>query len=49
MSAYNNLAVALERQNKVKEAIAVLEQALKIEPGFADAQKNLDRLKAAGG
>ena len=49
LAAYNNLAVALERQNKVTEAVAVLEQALKIKPDFEDARKNLDRLKATGG
>jgi tetratricopeptide (TPR) repeat protein len=49
LPAYNNLAVTLERQNKVKEAIAVLEQALKINPEFEDARTNLDRLRATGG
>ncbi|MCH8979919.1 MAG: tetratricopeptide repeat protein [Armatimonadetes bacterium] len=49
MPAYNNLAVTLERRNKVAEAVAVLEQALMISPGFEDARKNLDRLKASGG
>jgi Tfp pilus assembly protein PilF len=49
LPAYNNLAVTLERQNKVKEAIAVLEQALKIDPEFEDARTNLARLKSTGG
>ena len=49
MAAHNNLAVTLERQNKVEEAIMVLENALKIDPEFEDAKKNLDRLKATGG
>ena len=49
MPAYNNLAVTLERLNRVAEAVSVLEQALTISPGFEDARKNLDRLKASGG
>lgn len=45
--AYNNLAVALERLNRRKEAIALLEKASKIEPGNTEIKKNLERLKSA--
>lgn len=45
---YNNLAIALERQNKRAEAILTLERALRIDPNFADAKANLARLRAAG-
>lgn len=48
-SAYNNLAVALERQNKRAQAILVLEQVLQMKPDFAEAQRNLQRMKAAEG
>jgi tetratricopeptide (TPR) repeat protein len=44
--AYNNLAIALERQNKKAEAIKVLERALQIDPDNADIQDNLKRMKA---
>ncbi|MCU0316976.1 MAG: tetratricopeptide repeat protein [Fimbriimonadaceae bacterium] len=44
--AYNNLAVVLERQNKIRDAIAILEQALAIKPDFEDAKKNLERLRS---
>jgi len=42
---YNNLAITLERQNRKKEAIEILERALKIKPDFEDARRNLARLK----
>lgn len=47
MPPYNNLAVTLERLNRRKEAIAVLGQALKIDPNFEDARKNLQRMKSS--
>ncbi len=47
MPSYNNLAVSLERQNKRKDAIVVLTKALELDPNFADARKNLERLKSA--
>ena len=46
--AYNNLAVALEKMNKRKEAISWLEKAASIEPNNADVLKNLKRMKSAG-
>jgi Flp pilus assembly protein TadD len=49
LPAYNNLAVALERLNRRAEAILMLEQALRIDPNFADARRNLERMKAAEG
>ncbi|HRE93275.1 MAG TPA: tetratricopeptide repeat protein [Fimbriimonadaceae bacterium] len=49
VAAYNNLAVTLERLNKRAEAILVLEQALRIDPNFADAKRNLQRMKSAEG
>ncbi len=47
MPPYNNLAITLERANKRPEAIKVLESALKINPGFEEARKNLERMRAA--
>lgn len=44
--AYVNLAVVLERQNRVKEAVTVLESAVKADPDNADAKKALARLKS---
>lgn len=46
--AYNNLAVTLERLNRRKEAIRLLQKALTIEPNNEDVRKNLQRMKAAG-
>lgn len=45
LAAYNNLAVTYERQNKMKLAIATLEAALKINPNFEDAKRNLARMR----
>jgi len=47
LPAYNNLAVALERLNRRQEAIVVLRKALQIDPNYADAKKNLERMNAA--
>lgn len=44
--AYINLAIVLERQNKVRDAIAVLETAVKVAPNNAEAKKALARLKS---
>lgn len=44
---YNNLAVTLERLNKRKEAIALLEKALKMNPDYAEARRNLERMRSA--
>lgn len=49
VTAYNNLALALERLNRVKEAIQVLEKAAGIEPDNAAVNANLKRLKASQG
>ena len=43
--AYNNLAITLDKMNRRKEAIAILEQALKIAPDDAEVKANLQRLK----
>lgn len=48
VQAYNNLAVVFEKQNKRKEAIALLEKAASMEPNNADVLKNLKRMKSAG-
>ncbi len=45
LPAYNNLAVTYERQNKMAQAIALLEKALAIDPNFEDAKRNLERMK----
>ena len=44
---YNNLAVTLERMNKRTEAMKVLASALAIDANYAEAAKNLQRMKAA--
>lgn len=49
VTAYNNLAITLERLNRRKEAIQVLEKALKADPSYKEAQDNLRRMKAAQG
>jgi tetratricopeptide (TPR) repeat protein len=45
--AYNNLAVVLEKMNKRKQAIALLEKAAAMDPENADVQKNLKRMRSA--
>jgi tetratricopeptide (TPR) repeat protein len=47
-TAYNNLAVTLERMNQRKQAIGVLERATKIAPDNQQITDNLRRMKAAG-
>lgn len=49
VTAFNNLAITLERLNRRKEAIAVLERAVKVDPNYQEAQANLKRMKAAQG
>ncbi len=44
--AYNNLAITLERLNRVPEAIKALETAVRLKPDFEEAKKNLARLKS---
>lgn len=46
--AYNNLAVVLEKMNKRKEAISLLEKAASMDENNADVQKNLKRMRSAG-
>ena len=41
VEAHNNLGIALGSQGKLDEAIAEFQTALKLRPGFSDAQKNL--------
>lgn len=48
VSAYNNLAITLERRNMRKDAIQVLERAKKIDPDHKEINENLRRMKAAG-
>jgi predicted Zn-dependent protease len=44
-----NLAIALERQNKRKEAISILERAAKMDPKSEEVKSNLARMKKAQG
>jgi Flp pilus assembly protein TadD len=46
--AYNNLAITLERLNKRKQAIQLLERAVRLDPNNKDARGNLERMRAAG-
>jgi Tfp pilus assembly protein PilF len=45
----NNLGIALASQGQLREAARLFEQALAIEPTFADAQKNLATARQALG
>lgn len=45
--AYNNLAITLEKMNRRKQAIQILEKAASIDPANEDVQRNLRRMKAA--
>ena len=45
--AHWRLAGALEQQSKKAQAVAELETAIKLDPGFDDAKKDLKRLKRA--
>ncbi len=47
LASYNNLAAVLERLDQRPQAIQILERALRIDPGFAPARRNLERLKKA--
>jgi Flp pilus assembly protein TadD len=44
MSAYNNLAIALAGQNRIAEAIEVLQTALQVDPANAQIQDNLAKV-----
>jgi Flp pilus assembly protein TadD len=46
VAAYNNLAVTMERRNRKKDAIALLERARKIDGTNADVNANLKRMRA---
>ncbi len=48
IGAYNNLAVTLQRMNQVKEAVKILEKALKIAPDREDIKRNLSRMRGEG-
>ena len=48
VSAYNNLAIALEKGGQRPEAIKVLERAAKIAPEDEDIKKNLQRMRLGG-
>ena len=43
--AHKRLAVVLEKRGRRAEAIAELEAALRLQPDFPDAKKELKRLK----
>ena len=47
--AHNNLGIALGIQGRIDEAIGHFEEALKIQPGFADAERNLATARQARG
>jgi len=47
-AAYNNLAITLERRNKKKDAIIILQKAHKMDPNNADVNASLKRMRAAG-
>ncbi|MEE8620845.1 MAG: tetratricopeptide repeat protein, partial [Syntrophobacteria bacterium] len=40
--SHNNLGVALAEQGRLKEAVAHFTEALRIDPNFKEAQRNLD-------
>ena len=44
--AHNNLGIALASQGKLDEAIDQLQQALRLQPAFVDAQRNLAKLRS---
>jgi tetratricopeptide (TPR) repeat protein len=46
-SAHNNLGDALRVQGKLDEAVFAYEEALRADPGFAQASKNLDDARSA--
>jgi tetratricopeptide (TPR) repeat protein len=45
ISAYNNLAITLEKNKQRAEAIKILEKAAKIDPDDEETKKNLQRLR----
>jgi Flp pilus assembly protein TadD len=45
----NNLGIALASQGMIDDAIAEFQLALKLRPGFPDAQKNLAMALSARG
>lgn len=47
--AHTNLGIALERTNRIDEARAHYEAAVRLKPGYAKAQLNIGRMLAASG
>jgi len=47
--AHNNLGTVLEKTGRTQEAIAQYEQAVRLEPGYAEAQYNLGTLLGEAG
>ena len=43
--AHRNLGLVLEKEGRKADAIAALEQAIKLKPDFDDAKKDLRRLR----
>src|SRR5204863_7459431 len=47
--AHNNLGTALDQQNRMDEAAAEFQAALKCRPGYAEAHKNLGAVREREG
>jgi tetratricopeptide (TPR) repeat protein len=47
VAAINGLGAALTKMNRLVEAVALFEEALRIDPGFAPARENLAAVRAA--
>jgi lipoprotein NlpI len=43
--AYNNLGIALASQGEVDKAIDHFQAALRVQPAFVEAQRNLEKLR----
>jgi Flp pilus assembly protein TadD len=44
--AYNNMGIALASQGELEKATDQFQQALRLQPGFVDAQQNLAKLRS---
>jgi Tfp pilus assembly protein PilF len=44
--AYNNLGIALASQGEIDDAADQFQQALRRQPAFVDAQRNLAKLRS---